>query len=81
MTSLFVLALLGCAIAMMFNDYQNQMLAQKWPFDVQVFSGDAEDDFREELEVLNRESEIKELHACPVYQNGTNAVKDRKSVV
>ncbi len=74
MTSLFVLALLGCAIAMMFNDYQNQMLAQKWPFDVQVFSGDAEDDFREELEVLNRESEIKELHACPVYQNGTNAV-------
>ena len=30
LTSLFVLALLGCAIAMMFNDFQNQILINKW---------------------------------------------------
>ncbi|MCI9142981.1 MAG: ABC transporter permease [Lachnospiraceae bacterium] len=74
LTSLFVLALLGCSIAMMFNDYQNQILIQKWPFDVMVFSEDPGDDFQAELEVINRESQIRELHAYPIYQNGTNTV-------
>lgn len=74
LTSLFVLALLGCAIAMMFNDYQNQVLAAKWPFDVQIFSDDVEDDFRRELAVIQEKSEIRESHSYPIYQNGTNTV-------
>lgn len=74
LTSLFVLALLGCAIALMFNDFQNQILAAKWPFDVQIFSGDTEDDFRREWEVLEKETHVKESHTYLIYQNGTNPV-------
>lgn len=74
LTSLFVLALLGCAIALMFNDFQNQILAAKWPFDVQIFSGDTEDDFRREWEVLEKETLVKESHTYLIYQNGTNPV-------
>ena len=74
LTSLFVLALLGCAIAMMFNDFQNQTLQQKWPFDVLIFSGNTSDDFREQLEVLEREADIKDFHVYPIYQNGTDTV-------
>ena len=74
LTSLFVLALLGCAVAMMFNDFQNQTLLKKWPFDVQVFSPDPRDDFQEQLEVLRRETRIKEYHTYPIYQNGTDTV-------
>lgn len=74
LTSLFVLALLGCAIAMMFNDFQNQVLATKWPFDVQIYSDDIEDDFQRELAVIQEDSEIRESHSYLIYQNGTNPV-------
>lgn len=74
LTSLFVLALLGCAIAMMFNDFQNQILIHKWPFDVQIFSSNTEDDFKKELDILHRETDVKEAFTYPIYQNGTNAV-------
>lgn len=74
LTSLFVLALLGCAIAMMFNDFQNQILINKWPFDVQIFSSNTEDDFREELDILHRETEVKEAYTYLIYQNGKNTV-------
>ena len=74
LTSLFVLALLGCAVAMMFNDYQNQTLLQKWPFDVLIFSDDPSDDFQDKLEVLYRETKVADFHIYPVYQNGTDTV-------
>ncbi|HBA51011.1 MAG TPA: ABC transporter permease [Lachnospiraceae bacterium] len=74
LTSLFVLALLGCAIAMMFNDFQNQILINKWPFDVQIFSSNTEDDFKEELDILHRETEVKEAYTYLIYQNGKNTV-------
>ena len=74
LTSLFVLALLGCAIALMFNDYQNQTLLDKWPFDVMVFSSDTRDAFQEELEVLNRECGVKETLIYDIRQNGTDTV-------
>lgn len=74
LTTLFVLALLGCAIAMMFNDFQNQILAAKWPFDVQIYSDDVEDDFREELDVIGQDSEIRDSLSYLIYQNGTNPV-------
>lgn len=74
LSSLFMLALLGCAASMMLNDYQNQILMDKWPFDVLVFSADSEDDFERELEILDRETEIRKLHSYNIYQNGTNSV-------
>ncbi len=74
LTSLFILALLGCSIAMMFNDYQNQTLLHKWPFDVMVFNSDTSCDFRKELEILNRESSVKDYHIYNILQNGTDTV-------
>ncbi len=74
LTSLFVLALLGCAIALMFNDYQNQTLLDKWPFDVMVFSSDTSDTFREELDLLNRECSVEESLIYDIRQNGTDTV-------
>ena len=47
LTSLFVLALLGCAMALMFYVYQNQTLLDKWHFYVMVFSSDTRDAFQE----------------------------------
>lgn len=74
LTSLFVLALLGCAIAMMFNDFQNQILINKWPFDVQIFSSNTEDDFKEELDILHHETDVKEAYTYLIYHNGKNTV-------
>jgi len=48
LTSLFTLALLGASIALMFNDYENTVLEDKYPFDVQIYSADTEEDFAEE---------------------------------
>ena len=34
----FMVAFLGCSVALMFTDWQNQVLEMKFPFDVQVNS-------------------------------------------
>ncbi len=52
LTALFVVAFLGCSIAMMFNFYQDHMLAEKMPFDIQLHSGYVENDFAAELAVI-----------------------------
>lgn len=74
LTALFTLALLGCSVAMMFNDYQNRVLQDKWPFDVQIYSRYAEDDFHREMEILEKETEIRDVHRYCIYENETNAV-------
>ena len=51
-------AFLGCTIALMFSDYQNKLLDTKFPFDVQIYSENVEDDFADELEVIGNMSEI-----------------------
>ena len=38
LTVLFMVAFLGCSVALMFTDWQNQVLEMKFPFDVQVNS-------------------------------------------
>lgn len=72
LTALFTVAFLGCAFAMMFADYQNQILEDKFPFDVLAFSESKDEDFAKELEVLHRNTEVKETRICHIYQNGTN---------
>lgn len=74
LTALFTLALLGCAVALMFNYYQNQILVNKFPFDVQVYSSDAEDDFQQEIALLEKETQVKETYTYRIYENGTNQV-------
>ncbi len=74
LTVLFLLALLGSSIAFMFNDYQNKILAGKWPFDVQVFNPDPGYDFESELDVLRQEADVEETFVYHIYENGTNQV-------
>jgi len=74
LTSLFVLALLGCCVAMMFNFYQDRMLAAKVPFDVQIHSGYVEDDFAAELAVIEKNVPVGEVYSYHIYENGTDQV-------
>lgn len=69
LTSLFTLALLGSTVALMLGDFQNQMLKGKFPFDVQIYSPDTEDDFAQELDILKKETNIKEIYRYSIYEN------------
>lgn len=53
LTSLFTLALMGASIALMFSTYENTVLDDKFPFDIQMFSVDLEDDFEEEKAIID----------------------------
>ncbi len=74
LTALFTLAVLGSAVALMFNHFQNQMLAGKFPFDVQVYSERADDDFKREIQILEKETRLKEAFTYQIYENHTNQV-------
>ena len=69
LTSLFTLALLGSTVALMLRDFQNQMLKGKFPFDVQIYSPDTEDDFAQELDILKKETNIQEIYQYSIYEN------------
>lgn len=74
LTSLFTIAFLGCTAAMMFNDYQKQVLNNKFPFDVQIYNGDSSHDFEEELALLHKETDVKDSYPYRIYTDGTNQV-------
>ncbi|MCI8647088.1 MAG: FtsX-like permease family protein [Firmicutes bacterium] len=74
LTALFTLALLGSSVAFMFNHFQNQMLNSKFPFDVQLYSEQADDDFQREIQLLKKETKVKELYTYSIYENGTRQV-------
>lgn len=75
-TALFMLAFLGSTVALMFGDYQNKILGEKFPFDVQVYSGDVEDDFSLELGVIGEMCEMKEVYPYHIYTDGTAQVNE-----
>lgn len=74
LTALFTLAILGSSVALMFQAFQNEVLTQKFPFDVQVYSSNANDRFKQEIEVLKKNTTIKELYTYQIYENETNQV-------
>lgn len=65
LTALFTIAFMGCTVALMFSDYQNKLLETKFPFDVQINSDDVEDDFADEIEVIEEEAQV--LNAVRYY--------------
>ncbi len=82
LTALFTVAFLGCTVAMMFSDYQNKILETKFPFDVQINSADTEDDFADELEVIEESAKISEAYPYHIYariqkgaQGGANGAR------
>lgn len=74
LTALFTLALLGSSVALMFNHFQNQILVDKYPFDVQIYDSSVEEDFHQEMELLERETKVEEFYRYYIYENGTNQV-------
>lgn len=74
LTALFMLALLGSSVAFMFNYFQNQVLINKFPFDVQVNSSNVNEDFHKEIALLNQEIQVNEIYKYQIYENGTNQV-------
>lgn len=76
LTALFMIALLGCSFAMMFTDYQNKILKQKFPFDVQVYSADVKYDFQAELDAIGDVSEIQDAYSYHIYENGCGQMNE-----
>lgn len=74
LTALFMLAFLGCTVAVMFSDYQNKVLEEKFPFDVQVSSVDVEDDFKQEIAVIRDMAEVKDAYPYHIYTDKTAQV-------
>lgn len=74
LTSLFTLALMGASVALMFSTYENTILEDKFPFDVQMFSQNVEDDFGDEralMEALGIEAQYYGYH---IYTDRDNQV-------
>lgn len=67
LTALFTVAFMGCTIALMFSDYQNKLLEAKFPFDVQIYSSDIEDDFADELAVIEKEAKVLDAYPYHIY--------------
>lgn len=67
LTSLFTLALMGASLALMFSDYENTVLEEKFPFDVQLYSKDTADSFEEELELLEGQTEVSSHYVYRIY--------------
>lgn len=67
LTALFTLALMGASVALMLNDFENTLLDSKFPFDVQIFSRDVEDDFADEKAIIEECTTPSAYHAYHIY--------------
>lgn len=70
LTSLFTLALMGASIALMFSTYENTVLEDKFPFDIQLFSDDPAYDFGKERAVIDSQGIEAEYYAYHIYTDG-----------
>lgn len=71
LTLLFALALMGCGMAMIINDYRTGCLWQKYPFSVNVVNG-PEQTMEAEREVILAAAPSAGICTCKIYQNGTD---------
>ena len=74
LTALFTLALMGASIALMFSDYENTVLEEKFPFDIQVNSVDPSDDFADEIQVIEENTKVLKLYPYQIYTDNDNQV-------
>ncbi|MCM1024967.1 MAG: ABC transporter permease [Roseburia sp.] len=70
LTSLFTLALLGTAIVLLFSEYENTVMEERFPFDVQIFSEEPDYDFEEELGLLKESAPECESFLYRIYTDG-----------
>ena len=74
LTALFTLALMGASIALMFSEYENTVLDEKFPFDIQIWSGDTENDFVEEKKVIEEDVKVEAYYPYHIYTDEKNQV-------
>ncbi len=74
LTALFTLALMGASYALMFSEYENTVLEDKFPFDVQVYSRNIEDDFADERAVIDENGTPEEYYSYHIYTDQDNQV-------
>lgn len=74
LTALFTLALMGASYALMFSEYENTVLEDKFPFDIQVYSSDIEDDFADERTIIEENGTPSEYYSYYIYTDGDNQV-------
>ena len=74
LTALFTLALMGASYALMFSEYENTVLEDKFPFDVQIYSSNIEDDFADERAVIDESGTPSEYYSYHIYTDGDNQV-------
>ncbi len=74
LTALFTLALMGASYALMFSEYENTVLEDKFPFDVQVYSKNVEDDFADEKAVIEENGTPSEYYSYYIYTDQDNQV-------
>lgn len=67
LTALFTLALMGASVGLMFSEYENTVLEVKFPFDVQIYSGDAGDDFARERAVIDEAADVQSYYRYNIY--------------
>ncbi len=55
---------------MMFSDYENTVLDGKFPFDVQIYSSDAADNFADDIEIIQENTEPLDIYPYCIYTDG-----------
>ena len=58
---------MGASIALMFSEYENTVLDEKFPFDIQIWSGDTENDFVEEKKVIEEDVKVEAYYPYHIY--------------
>ncbi len=74
LTALFTLALMGGSIALMLVEYENTVLKEKFPFDIQVYSREPEDDFAAERVLIEEETGAQEVYSYTIYTDGESEI-------
>lgn len=74
LTILFIFSIIGCSIAMMLGDYLNKSLDAKLPFDIIAFSDSINDDFEEYIDVIEKNTKIKDKFIYNIYEDGTDNI-------
>ncbi|MGL4731923.1 MAG: ABC transporter permease [Clostridium sp.] len=74
LTIIFVFAILGGTIAMMFNDYIDKRLNAQLPFDIIIFNDNVNYEFKEELNIINENTKINDEFIYNIYEDGTDDI-------
>lgn len=69
LTILFTASLLGGTVSMMLCDYNKKELDKAIAFDIMLFSDNVQDDFKNQLDLINKETETKEKRIYNIYED------------